>query len=416
MPPKQSPCSDVGYHAPTPVENEMKRSAWLVLVLALGSLLVPASGPAQQVAVRDLPKATREIDDPFSLITAVGEIKPGLIAVYDGVDAELSTVNFANGSRTPLGRAGSGPGEYRGVTGVFRMQGDTIWLLDAMQMRVVAFTPDLKPGPSFPFMLFDAKTSTALTAPFGSDRRGQLYASALQILASETRTGGTMQFPDSVGVVRFNPRAGGERTELARLRYPISGKPEMQRNGTNLKYMVAFPGLVAADAYAVFPEGRVAIVRGDLYTVQFIGADGKRTTPVKIAYDRVRVTDADRKAEMDEAKRQAEEQGAAVRKMMPAGVTMQFELLPPASWPDFYPPIAPLGALAAPDGNLWVKRAIPVRLGREQWDVISPAGKLVARWRLPAKTTLVSLGTGVAYTVRSDAVVLRDVQQVALPK
>jgi hypothetical protein len=182
----------------------------------------------------------------------------------------------------------------------------------------------------------------------------------------------------------------------------------------NLKYTVAFPGLVAADAYAVFPDGRVAIVRGASYTVEFISADGRRTTPVKIEYDRVRVTEADRKAEMDEARRQGEEQGAAVRKMMPAGVTMQFELLPPATWPDFYPPIAPLGALAAPDGNLWVKRAIPVRLGREQWDVISPTGKLVARWRLPAKTTLMALGAGVVYTVRTDADDLRYVQQVVL--
>ena len=394
----------------------MNRSVCFALLLAFGLLGPAATAPAQEIPVRDLPRAAREIDEPFSLVSAVGEIKPGVIAVYDGVDAELSTVNFANGSRTKLGRSGSGPGEYRTVAGVFRMRGDTIWVLDAMQMRIVAFNPDLKPGPSFPFMLFDAKTSSALSAPYWSDRRGQMYASALKILASGGPAGGTMQFPDSVEIVRVDPRASGARTELARLRYPISGKPQMQRQGTDLKYTVAFPGLVAADAYAVFPDGRVAIARGASYTVEFIGSDGKRTAPAQIAYDRIRVTDADRKAEMDEGKRVAEEQGAAVRKMMPAGVTMKFELLPPASWPDFYPPIAPLGALAAPDGNLWIKRAVPVRLGREQWDVISPAGKLVARWRLPAKTTLVALGAGVLYTVRTDADDLRYAQQVVLPK
>jgi hypothetical protein len=395
----------------------MKRSAWLALLIAACPLVGHATSVrAQQVPLRDLPKAAREIDEPFSLITAVAEIKPGMAAVYDGVDGELSTVTFANGSRAVLGRTGSGPGEYRTVAGVFRMQGDTLWVLDAMQMRIVAFTPQLKPGPSFPFMLFDAKTSSALTAPFGSDSRGRLYASALEIRASEGRSGPTMQFPDSVDVVRVDPRAGGERTVLSRLRYPISGKPEMKRNGTNIKYTLAFPGLVAADAYAVFPDGRVAIVRGASYTVEFLTPDGRRTAPARIAYDRVRVTDADRKAEMDEARRQAEEQGRAVRKMMPAGVTMQFELLPPASWPEFYPPISPLGALAAPDGHLWVKRAVPVRLGREQWDVISPAGVLVARWRLPAKTTLLALGTGVVYAVRTDADDLRYVQQVVLPR
>jgi hypothetical protein len=395
----------------------MKRSVQLGLLLALGGLLAPAQDAhAQQVALRDLPKATREIDDPFSLISVIAEIKPGVVAVYDAVEAELSTINFASGSRAPLGRTGSGPGEYRAVGAIFRLRGDTLWVLDAMQMRVVTFTPDLKPGASFPFMLFDAKTSSALTAPFASDRRGQLYASTLKIMTSEGRGGGTMQFPDSVGVVRIDARSGGARTELTRVRYPISGKPEMQRNGTNVKYTVAFPGLVASDAWAVFPDGRMAIVRGASYTIEFIGTDGQRTARATIAYDRVRVTDADRKAEMDEARRQAVEQGAIVRKMMPAGITMQFELLPPASWPDYYPPIAALGALAAPDGNLWVKRAVPVRLGREQWDVISPAGTLVARWRLPPKTTLMALGAGAAYVVRTDADDLRYVQQVTLPQ
>jgi hypothetical protein len=393
----------------------IRSSVWFVLPLAFG-LVGPAPTALAQVAVRDLPRPVREIDEPFSLVSAMSEIKPGLIAVYDGVDAELSTVDFASGARTKLGRSGSGPGEYRAVAGVFRMRGDTVWVLDAMQMRIVAFTPELKPGPSFPFMLFDATTSSALTAPFWSDRRGMLYASALKIMASGGPSGGTMQFPDTVQIVRVDPRVAGSRTELARLRYPISGKPQIQQQGTNIKFTVAFPGLVAADAYAVFPDGRVAIARGSTYTVEFVGADGRRSAPAQIAYERVRVTDADHKAEMDEGKRAAEEQGTAVRKMMPAGVTMQLELLPPASWPEFYPPIAPLGALAAPDGHLWVKRATPARLAREQWDVISPAGKLVARWRLPTKTTLMALGAGVVYTVRTDEDDLRYAQQIVLPR
>ena len=394
----------------------MKRSACFALLCAFVLSAPAAAAEAQAVPVRDLPKPAREIDEPFSLVTAISEIRPGVVAVYDGVDAELSTVDFARSSRTRLGRSGSGPGEYRTVAGVFRMRGDTIWVLDAMQMRIVVFNPDLKPGATFPLMLFDAKSSSALTAPYMSDRRGQVYASALKIMASGGPEAGTMQFPDSVELVRVDPRASGTRTELTRLRYPISGKPQMQRQGTDIKYSVAFPGLVAADAYAVFPDGRVGIARGASYTVEFIGADGKRTAPLQIPYERIRVTDADRKAEMDEGKRVAEEQGAAVRKMMPAGVTMKFELLPPASWPDYYPPISPLGALAAPDGNLWIKRAVPARLGREQWDVISPAGKLVARWRLPVKTTLMALGPGVLYTVRTDEDDLRYAQQVVLPK
>jgi hypothetical protein len=190
----------------------------------------------------------------------------------------------------------------------------------------------------------------------------------------------------------------------------------MKQSGTALKYSMAYPGLVFADAWAVFPGGRVAIVRGSSYSVEFIGADGKHSAPVRIPYEKIRVTDADRKAEMDEAKRMMAEQSKAVQKMLPAGVTMEFELLPPASWPAEYPPIAALGMLSAPDGRLWVKRAIPTRVGREQWDVIDPAGKLVARWQLPKKVSIVAVGQGVVYTVRTDEDDLRYIQRVNLPK
>jgi hypothetical protein len=61
-----------------------------------------------------------------------------------------------------------------------------------------------------------------------------------------------------------------------------------------------------------------------------------------------------------------------------------------------------------------VKRATPIRVGREQWDVIDPSGKLVASWRLPARTTLVAVGQGVVYTTRTDEDDLRYIQRVEI--
>jgi hypothetical protein len=79
--------------------------------------------------------------------------------------------------------------------------------------------------------------------------------------------------------------------------------------------------------------------------------------------------------------------------------------------------VAPLGAIAGPDGLLWVKRSTPFRTGREQWDVIDAAGKLVARWRLPAKTSIVAVGqAGAVYTVRTDEDDLRWLQRVQMPR
>ena len=43
-------------------------------------------------------------------------------------------------------------------------------------------------------------------------------------------------------------------------------------------------------------------------------------------------------------------------------------------------------------------------------------GKLVTSWRLPAKTTLVAVGQGVVYTVRTDEDDLRYLQRVEIGK
>lgn len=383
--------------------------------LVLAALLIAAPVFGQAVTLRDLPKPAREIDDPFSLVSGALEIKPAQVLAVDATEMTVTLVDFTKGSRTTIGRQGSGPGEYRAPAGLFQLRGDTIWLFDALQQRLVAFNPDLTPGTTIPMLVFDQSTTTALTAPFLGDRKGQIYASAMVIQAGRSGNNMQMSLPDSVGVVRVDPRGKAGRTELARVRFPVSGKPDIKQNGTAIKYTMAYPGLVASDPWTVFPDGRIAIVRGATYTVEFIAADGKKTS-ARVAYDPIKVTAADQKAEMDSARRMMAEQGKSVQKMLPANVTMDFELLPPAEWPANYPPVSPLGALPAPDGRLWVKRSTPVRVGREQWDVIDQAGKLVARWRLPARTTLVAVGQGVVYTVRTDEDDLRYLQRVEIGK
>jgi hypothetical protein len=378
----------------------------------MSALLVSAPAFGQAITVRDLPRPSREIEDPFSLVMGAIEIKPGQVIALDGIEMELALIDFAKGSKTPIGRQGSGPGEYRVPAGLFRLAGDTIWVLDAGQQRLVEFKPDLTPGTSIPMIMFDQSTMTAMSAPFFNDRKGQLYASAMVIQAG--RGGGDVQIslPDSVGLIRIDPRGKVARSEMAKVRFPVSGSPDIKVNGTSMKYSMAFPGLVASDPWTVFPDGRIAIVRGANYAIEFISPSGVRSAPGRIAYETIKVTAADQKAEMDEAQRTMKEQMGAAQKMLPPGMSMEFELLPPASWPANYPPVAPLGALAAPDGRLWVKRSTPIRVGREQWDVIDQAGKLVSSWRLPSKTTLVAIGQGVVYTVRTDEDDLRYLQRV----
>lgn len=381
---------------------------------ALAAVLFAASAStltAQQAPpVRDLPKPTRELEDPYSLVSAVREAGRGIVVVADAMDGELTTVNFATGERAPLGRQGAGPGEYRSPGALFRVRGDTIWAMDPAQQRITVFLPDLKAGVPFHLQMFDTQTRTAIMAPFSVDDGGRMYSSTMPVGGG----GPNMRIPDSVDVVRFDPRAPGARTTLSKVRFPTSGTPEMKVEGQTIKYSMAFPGLVTADSWAVFPDGRVAIVHGATYTVEFITADGKRTVSRPIAYEKVPVTKADQDAEMAEAKRVLAEQMKAVRRTMPPGFTLDINMTAPETWPGTYPAIAPMAVHAAPDGMLWVRRSTPARLDREQWDVVDPRGAVVARWRLAPRTKLVGVGAGVVYTVRLDEDDLQYLGRVAV--
>ena len=388
-------------------------------IVALATLVLSASPALAQGQVRDLPKPVIEVDDPFSLVSGTLELKSGKVVAIDPAEVQLIVVDFAAGTRTVLGRTGSGPGEYRAPSALVLVPGDTLLVLDPPQARFTFFGPDLKAGRTSPIMIFDQSTNSALSVPMAGDRRGNLYASAMTIGMGQGSGGNMrMSIPDSVTIVRLDARDPKQRTELAKVRFPTSGSPEMQViSQSHIKYKMAFPGLVAADSWAVFPDGRVAIVRGANYEVQFISADGKRSAPVRVAYDPIPVTAADRDAEMAQARRDGEEQLAAAKKQLPPGLQMDFEMTAPESWPSQFPAIVPLAIFASPDGDLWVRRAIPARETRELWDQLDPNGRLVARWRLPARTTVVGTGAGgVVYTVRKDEDDLRYIQKVQIPR
>lgn len=377
--------------------------AFIAATSALQSLQAQQAPP-----LRDLPKPNAEIDDPFSLVAGVREARGGAVIIADGMDGELSVVRFAAGERSVLGRQGAGPGEYRTPSAVFRVRGDTIWVMDPVLQRITPFLPDLKAGVPFNLQMFDTQSRTALMAPFQVDARGRMYSSVLPI----GEGGPNMRIPDSVEVARFDPRVPGDRATMTKVRFPTSGSPEMRVEGQVIKYKMAFPGLVTADSWAVFPDGRMAIVHGANYTVEFIAPDGKRTTSRPIPYERIPVSRQDQDAEMKEAQRQLAEQMKAAARQMPPGMKLEIDMPPPETWPSTYPAISPMQIHAAPDGMLWVRRATQARLDREQWDVVDPAGVLVARWRLPVRTRLIGVGAGVVYTVRLDEDDLQYLQRV----
>ncbi len=395
----------------------LRSLAVLSMLAELASATVLA---AQGPPIRDLPKPSREISDPFSTIIAAREFKPGKLIVSDGAESQVSLVDFANGSKTAIGRKGAGPGEYTIAAALLGLAGDTLWIVDGAgaAARIVSFGPDLKAGTTFTLQLFNQQDSSVVQGAMASDTHGRLFVTQMKF-----RIGATGPvIPDSMELVWLDPRSGSgsaggggrnaARTALGRIRIPQSGKQDIQNQAGHIKVTTPYPGLVPADGWTAFPDGRVAIVRGAGYRVEFILPNGTRPAPTTIAYEHYPVKEEDKAAELDAVRKLAAEQLAMVRKMMPPGTTLDITVTQPSSWPAEYPPLSITGILAAPNGDLWVRRSVPVRLKRERWDQIDKDGKLVARWQLAESTTIVAVGAGAVYTARRDEDDLRYVQRV----
>lgn len=67
----------------------LRLRSW-TLVLAAGLFRGPAPMAAQGIPIRDLRRSSRETADPFSLIVAAREYRPGQLLVSDGVEAEVA--------------------------------------------------------------------------------------------------------------------------------------------------------------------------------------------------------------------------------------------------------------------------------------------------------------------------------------
>jgi hypothetical protein len=260
-------------------------------------------------------------------------------------------------------------------------------------------------------MVFNAVDTTVMQGTIFADRTGRLYSTSVKLVMGPA--GPTPA--DSMHIVGFDVGPTPEFKKLATIRTPQSGPQERPPpEGNRIIVRVPFNGLALADAWTLLPDGTIAIIRGNGYTVEFLGRDGKTTAPVAIPYERIKVTEADRKAELDFQRDQLNSVMTVIKKSLPANFTIDLTIKPPPSWPEEYPPIAAIVAFTTPSGQVWVRRSVPARLDREQWDVIDRSGKLVQRWQLPPKTNLVGVGDGAVYATRRDEDDLRYLQRIVL--
>lgn len=387
----------------------------LTLLAALPLVL-----PAQQSQPRSLPAADATYDEPFSNVAGLRELSDGRILVADARDKLLQLIDLKTGNAIKVGREGAGPGEFNLPFRLYGMAGDTTFMFDPGNTRYLTINPDGKPGKDFRM----ESPMTAAGAGGGGgggfrvggmamaravDARGRLYYEAASFAPGPN---GVPQQADSAPIMRYD-RATQKSDTMGFVRL-AKNNTQVSGGQGNMRVMIgAANPLTPRDEWAVFPDGRVAIVRHEPYRVEFISASGTRTTASPIRHTPLRVTEADKKEE--EALRRRL-QGSGLRMSVTDGpngrqtsATMggggpQPELPPLTDWPATKPPFrsGQASVWPRPNGDLWVRRTEPAGAKGTLYDVIDAKGAVIFQVRFPEGVVLVGFGNGTIYTTKAD--------------
>jgi hypothetical protein len=400
------------------------RSSFAALMLAAFAI------PAMAQQARPIPEPDATFEEPFTSVApgTIRELRDGRVIVADARDKIVQLIDFRSGGATAIGREGSGPGEFGMPMRLYTAPNDTTFIFDPLNTRFLVLAPDGKPVTTF---RMEEETTTGaggmrltgMTMSRTSDGGGRLYfeGSSFRMNAE-----GRPESADSAALLRYDRVTKRTDTltwvKLAKRNVQVSG-----RQG-NVSMMVGGSNpLTPRDEWAVFPDGRVAVVRADGYRVDWILANGSRQSSAPIRYTPIRITDADKREEEAMRLRARSNQMMISMNTGPGGTQRSASMGAPAhapppapltDWPDVKPPFRPgmASVWARPNGELWVRRTEPAGAKGALFDVINAQGAVTHQVRLNEGWTLVGFGNGTIYTTKLDEDDLVYLQRHAVPE
>lgn len=364
-------------------------------------LLFTATAPiiAQNAPLLTLTKLSAEFPNPFISIAGVRELKDGRVIVAEVHlrDGTLQVVNFATGAATPVTRKGAGPGEFDGrPSRLLAFAGDTTAMYDGGNARFLLIGPDAKPARTQPVK----PAEWTFDLQWG-DANGRVYAGL------GARSIGPNQLADSAPIVRFS--LATEKLDTVAIRRVSKTDMTSFSSGGMAGFRTEEVPFAVHDDWAVFPDGRVAVIRGKDYHIDFYQANGTKVSGPPNRFIPIPVTGADKEAVRAVRRPKPGPDGKIPTPKVPF-------IIEPSVW---YPTKAPFGensAWAGPNGELWVAIALKAGDTTPKYDVFDTKGVRRMTVALPAGARLIGFGVHSIYTIRTDADDQQFLQRFDVPR
>ena len=385
--------------APTVVDSEPFRNVASIRELSDGRVIVVERGPLNALMQGMMSEMIRRVAPAGRggrATTADSNAKAAPAAMSATPDpgapprvARVVMLDRALAHATPIGRAGTEPGNYIQPAALFAGSGDTTMLIDegASDIFVIGPSGALTRTKSNP----GVQGAMMAIAGAAIDRAGRLLYQPRQQISRTTPAGVEVATPDSAAITAYDFKTGGS-IPVAEVRVvPSVGIMERDTTQRGGMHMVtkAFP-FPTIDDWVMMPDGTLAIIRGADLHIDWIGPNGRKRSTPPIPYVKVAVSDSDKVRLITTIHRL---EGAIP--MMPAG--MSLTQADPDSFPHFKPPFATRGARAASDGTIWLPARTISPDSADGFYVVGPDGRVREHVHLMKGQRLLGFGKGVIY-------------------
>jgi hypothetical protein len=297
--------------------------------------------------------------------------------------------DFANDRVVQLGRQGSGPGEYRLPVRLLKLGGDSIGVEDRGNGRILVITGTGRLSGILSALgtRMGSRQPAGAEPPQASDNQGRLYAIGFSL-----PFGPTANRTDSAPIERW--RVGSQ------VRDTVAYLPLLPANRRVPPPGVGTRAFDTEPQWTVGSEGQIAILHVDPYSVDVVDSRGRTVVGRPIAYQPIRVSDGHKKQWREELARPhpvtiTTPKGVQTPGLQPLGWQE------PVQWPAFLPSFLDNAGRFAPDGVLWIQRAVPVD-GASLFDLVDGRGVVIGQVRTPEHSRVVGFGSSHIYVVRVD--------------
>ncbi len=305
------------------------------------------------------------------LVRGALRLADGHVAVLDGGSNELRVYTEDGAHRETWAHQGEGPGEFASAQALSRWQGDSLAVWDLRFRRLTVFGPDGPPGRDFVVPAVEGIETLRLPRFQGALDDGSMVLFGV-LGPGLDPVDGPVRIPVRVAVTTPEGKLVGDLGD-----HP--GQESYMRVSENAISIFRNP---VSRGYVLAPAGSdVVVTSNERYELKVWRRDGSLARIVRVAEPPRIMTDAMRQAEI-------RHRVDAVPDEAQAGMRMSFEVLP---FPDTVPALGRV--LADRTGHLWIQ---PFRLahddGPDDWIVLDPEGRAVARVALPGGLNVHEIG------------------------